>query len=136
MNQTKKSFNYHFSRICKFKFLILCLSLLFLKCEKDVINKENKQVVNVEGNSLENHEFLVSEIGVDKIQENMKLTKRLKKLVTPKQKTSNNRTLNKTIYSSEYDFTINADYAKYIEKLFFTESAMFQKQFGFSLGRG
>jgi len=86
-----------------------------LKCEKDVINKENKQVVNVEGNSLENHEFLVSEIGVDKIQENMKLTKRLKKLGTPKQKTSNNRTLNKTIYSSEYDFTINADYAKYIE---------------------
>ena len=90
-----------------FKFVILSLGfLIFTNCHNDDLNQlpENKK---------HESEFKASFIKTSKILSNKKLQRKLENISTRiKEKHS---TQNKIVYSSEYDFYINTDYATYIE---------------------
>jgi hypothetical protein len=78
------------------------ISILLWNCEKEDSQSHTEQVVVPE--------YSVSRIGIPKIQENIALIKNLDALLQQE-----NKLHSKNVYSSEYDFTVNTDFAKYIE---------------------
>ena len=78
------------------------ISILLWNCEKEDSLSHTEQVVVPE--------YSVSRIGIPKIQENIALIKNLDALLQQE-----NKLHSKNVYSSEYDFTVNTDFAKYIE---------------------
>lgn len=91
----------------KIGILLLGISLTLVNCQKDDFEIENPQ-------QIRKANFNITEIGVTKIQENKNISSKLSKL-KEKLSVKKNNAQNKEVYSSEYDFTINTDYATYIE---------------------
>jgi hypothetical protein len=88
------------TNLLKLGFFLFGISLLLWNCEKENLTEEK-----IEFNS----KFKVSLISYKEIDTNLKLKEKLAKL----SKTKNS--LAKSIYSSEHNFTIDTDLAKYVE---------------------
>jgi hypothetical protein len=83
------------------------ISLLLYNCEKEVINTEQEVI--------DKSKYSVSEIGFSKVQKNTNLIQKLDELTKKKKKVQSKNTHSKSVYSSEYDFTVNTDFGKYLE---------------------
>lgn len=80
---------------------------MLFNCEKDIVNLEQETVTK--------SKYSISEIGISEIQQNSNLIEKLDRLTKKKKKLHSKNTHNKSVYSSEYDFTVNTDFCKYIE---------------------
>lgn len=90
--------------------LLFGVSIFIYACQKD------DDIKTVEKNSgINQTEFKISKIGKSKLDKNTKLRSQLK--IFPKNLKNNKSddSLNKTVVSSEYGFTINTDFANYLE---------------------
>lgn len=94
------------TNLLKFGILLFGISLLLSNCEN-----EDKPIQELEIEQEEPN-IKISKIHKEKIQENKAISQ---KLNTFKEKIKKENTFQKTIYSSEYDFYIETDYATYIE---------------------
>ncbi len=91
----------------KLAILLFGIPLLLYNCQKD------DDFINHTENVSES-EYKISKIGKSKIQANKQLKNKLIKLAESLESLKQ-RTGNKTVVSSEFDFSINTDYATYIE---------------------
>lgn len=91
---------------------ILFFGLCFfaVNCQKD----DDLKDLEIEGNKIES-QYKISKFGKVKLSSNTKLKVKLEKLTGKLEK--NRQAKNKTLYSSNYDFYINTDYATYIESI-------------------
>jgi len=96
-----------------FKFFIFLfgISLLLVNCEKDTIEETNEIVKKEE---TQESNFRIKTIKTAEIQQNEVVFGKLKKLGATLIKEKEN-IQGKDVYSSAYDFTINTDFARYIE---------------------
>ncbi len=91
----------------KFGILLFGISLFIISCQKDDDLKATEY-------NQEKSQFKISYVGKAEIENNNLLNSKLNELTTDIKKAKIN-TQNKTVYSSEYDFYINTDYATYLE---------------------
>lgn len=84
--------------------IILSISLLFLNCEKD------DQIVS-SSNHINNSKEKIKTIYKEEILNNQRISSMLEKV----NKSIEKNKINRNIYSPEFDFYINTDYATYIE---------------------
>lgn len=94
-------------KLTKIGILLFGISFFLTNCEQDSVEHSNRQ-------APENPAFKTSKVTKSTIQQNQTLTKAIQSLEKELVKTKSN-TQNKTVYSSEYDFTIETDFATYIE---------------------
>ena len=91
----------------KLGILFFGITILLWNCEKENINIEKEGVKEAK--------YSVSEINFSDIKRNTHLYQKLEELGKSKKKLHRKDTHNKSLYSSEYDFTVNTDIAKYIQ---------------------
>ena len=91
----------------KLGILFFGITILLWNCEKENINIEKEGVKEAK--------YSVSEIDFSDIKRNTHLYQKLEELGKSKKKLHRKDTHNKSLYSSEYDFTVNTDIAKYIQ---------------------
>lgn len=89
-------------KLIKLGIFLLGISLLLFNCEKDIVNLEQETVTK--------SKYSISEIGISEIQQNSNLIEKLDRLTKKKKKLQSKNTHNKSVYSSEYDFTVNTDF--------------------------
>ena len=89
----------------KIGILFFGITILLWNCEKEEIEKEVVKKSN----------YSVSKINFSDIKQNTQLIQKLEKFSKSKKKENLNDTQNKDVYSSEYDFTVNTDFIKYVE---------------------
>jgi hypothetical protein len=87
------------------------ISLLLFNCEKDVIEIEQEAIKE----KVKEPNYSISEIDFFGVQKNTNLVKKLDQLTKKKKKLHSKSTHSKNVYSSEYDFTVNTDFGKYLE---------------------
>lgn len=87
----------------KFGLLLFGINLSLISCQQEHISEES----NVNGSP-----FSMRIISKNEFNKNPKVSEQLKLFTN---KSSNSNILNKGIYNSDYDFTVNTDYSKYIE---------------------
>jgi hypothetical protein len=95
----------------KLGILIFGFSFFLFSCEKDVSEIEQEQ--EIEQEIVIKSKYSISEIGFSEVKENTNLFEKLGQLT--KKKIHNKNTLSKSVYSSEYDFTVTTDFGKYLE---------------------
>jgi hypothetical protein len=97
--------------IIKLGIFLFGVSLFLSNCEKNEINEVHQTIKETTIKS----NYSVSEIGVSEAQRNTSLIQKLDELTKKKKKSHNKNTHSKSVYSSEYDFTVNTDFGKYLE---------------------
>ena len=95
------------NNLIKLGIFLFGISLLLFNCEKEVINTEQEVI--------DKSKYSVSEIGFSNVQNNTNLIQKLDELTKKKKKVHSKNTHSKSVYSSEYDFTVNTDFGKYLE---------------------
>jgi len=90
----------------KFGILLFGVSILFVNCERDY-----DEVFELENNS----EIIVKILNQKQVESNEEIVSKLQQINT-ELNTESTLILAKGIYNKDYDFTINTDYVKYIEK--------------------
>ena len=85
--------------------LTLLVLLITFSCTEDLYQEKTQ--------TNENHEFIIKKVNFNEISSNKKLVEKLGKLNSKKEATVNPE--GKIVYSSEYGFYVDTDYANYIE---------------------
>lgn len=93
----------------KFGILLFGVSFLIVACQKDDDFKQNEQALEKVYSP-----FKITKIGKAELENNKEIKRKLTKLSKIAEKNKNNAQ-NKTVVSSEYGFSINTDYASYME---------------------
>ncbi|GAA3789903.1 hypothetical protein GCM10022271_22800 [Corallibacter vietnamensis] len=93
----------------KLGILLFGFSLLSNSCQKDDGQFQTTKEIQTDSN------IKISTLRTTEIEQNKRLINKISKLKTDIKAKSSNSSNNRDVYNSEYDFTINTDYAKHID---------------------